>query len=149
MFFRAIGKNKLWLLFSVMHIIYIYFLTAVARYRMDMALAKSSRYTYSTLFFLILINALVLDALFPLLSRKVKTLFFAYAVLLTIGHLYFFRLYYRNWTETISGPNRKVFERITKASSTEELKLITFPSTFHPLYTAKEIYLIYEKTSRK
>lgn len=148
-FFRSVGKNKFWLCFSALNILYVYFLTAMARYRMDMALAKSSRYTYSTLFFFVFINAVILGAFLPLLSRKVKIILLGYSILLAMGHLCFFRLYYRNWTETISGPNKKIFEQVIKASSVEELSRITLPSTFHPFFTAKEIYLIYQKTPRK
>lgn len=142
--FRIILKNKYMLFFSLTNFIYIYILSAISRYQIDMELAKSSRYTYLPLFFLIIINMIFLNSLIPLLPKRCKLLLFGYFIFLLVNHVYFFRIYYRNWTETISGPNKRIFRQITQAASRKELEKIKFPSTFHSFFKAEDIYFIYQ-----
>lgn len=142
--FKLILKNKYMLCFSSANFIYIYVLLAISRYQIGMELAKSSRYTYLPLFFLIIINMIFLNALIPSLSKKFKWLLFGYFIFLLVNHVYFFRIYYRNWTETISGPNKRIFRQITQAASRQKLEEIKFPSTFHSFFKAEDIYLIYQ-----
>lgn len=145
-FFNRLKPRLPIILFSLINFVYPYILSATFRYRIDMELAKSSRYTYLPLFFLIIINIFVLDALIPCLAKKLRVLFLLYFVFLSVGHIYFFRIYYQNWTATISGPNRKIFERIIQASE-EELNTLDYPSTFHSFLTPKQIYLIYRQAN--
>jgi hypothetical protein len=148
--FKLISKNKYMLCFSSASFIYIYVLLAISRYQIDMNLAKSSRYTYIPLFFLVIINTVFLQALLPYFSRLAKLVLISYFVLLSVNHLYFFRIYYRGWVERISGPNKRIFKEITQVNSEKELEKINLPSTFHSFFQAKEIYFIYQHSlSRK
>lgn len=136
------GKGG-FLLFSAAVISYTYLLTAVTRYRLDQELAKSSRYTYIPVSFLIMVSMVLLKIFSPFFSKKVKLSFFVYFIFLILANLYFFRIYYQSWTRTISNPNKIIFEKIIKAKSEEELKIITFPSTFHSFFNSEQIYYIY------
>lgn len=147
-FFIHLAKNKLILFFALASFVYLYFLSAVFRYRIDMELARSSRYTYLPLFFLIIINVVILDGLFPSLSKRIKFLFLAYFLFLMVANIYFFRIYYQSWTKTISGPNKEIFHRITQASK-EELEIMVYPSTFHSFLTPKQMYFIYQESVGK
>lgn len=145
--FGLISKNKYMLCFSSASFIYIYVLLAISRYQIDMNLAKSSRYTYIPLFFLIIINMIFLNSFLSLLSRRRKLLLLSYFIFLMASHLYFFRIYYRGWTERISDPNKRIFKKITQVTSEEELEKIELPSTFHSFFDAQEIYFIYQRSS--
>lgn len=147
--FREIIKIRSWLIFFALNFVYVYILSAIFRYAIDMELAKSSRYTYIPLFFLILMNMLILSVILPFISKKIKLILIGYFIVMTISNINFFLIYYKNWMQTISGPNKIIFDKIITVNSKRQLDEITFPSTFHSFFSAENIYFIYQKTSKQ
>lgn len=143
---RGLLEYKFVLFFLIVCFVYIYVLSAVSRYQIDMELAKSSRYTYVPLFFFLSINMLVFNVFASFFSKIIKSLFFVYFLFLVISGTYFFNIYYRNWTETISNPNKKIFMRIIQSKSERERKEIKIPTTFHDFYGPEKIFQIYRRT---
>lgn len=147
---KKIKKNILphlpFLVFSLATFLYIFLLLGFSRAPMGLELAASSRYTYLPLFFLIIINLLLFDALLPFFSKKNKFFLILYLFFFFTNHLYFFKIYYRNWLETIVRPNQKIYQEIINTPSTEELPPGKLPPNFHSLFSAQEIYEIYQKS---
>lgn len=135
-----------WLIFSLAGVFYFYFISALSRSQIDMRLAFSSRYTYLPLYFLILFNALIIDCWLSVASLKTKKILFVYFLAVSFANIYFFRIYYRSWTETISMPNQKLFWQIADTASEKERAKIVIPSTFHDFYKPEDIYFIFSRS---
>jgi hypothetical protein len=140
--FKRLKAQTFILFFSLVNFAGIYLISAFSRYRIDMALSQSSRYTYVPLFFFILANAAALDSFLPYFSKNVKRLLFFYFLLLLGGNVYFFKIYYQGWLRTISQPNEKIFWQIARTTSKKEREKIFIPTTFHDFYRPEEIYFI-------
>lgn len=132
-----------WLIFAFSGVFYFYFISALSRSQIDMRLAFSSRYTYLPLSFLIIFNALVVDCWLSVASLRTKKILFTYFLLIFFANIYFFKIYYKSWTETISLPNQKLFWQIAHTASDKERAKITIPSTFHDFYKPEDIYFIF------
>lgn len=143
LFFSSLFSNWTWIILSVLAILYFYFISAYSRSQVDMRLATSSRYTYLPLYFLVIFNALIFDSLQKVTPALVKKLIIVYLIVLALANVYFFRIFYRSWMETISKPNERLFMQIVKAASKEERAEITIPNTFHDFYSPEDIYFIY------
>jgi len=132
-----------WLIFALSGVFYFYLISALSRSQIDMRLAFSSRYTYLPLYFLVVFSSLVVDCWLSVASLRTKKILFVYFLALFFANIYFFRIYYRSWTETISIPNKKLFLQIVHTASDEERAKITIPSTFHDFYKPEDIYFIF------
>jgi hypothetical protein len=69
-----------------------------------------------------------------------------YLLFLFLNHAYFFKIYYHSWLETIVRPNQEIFQKITRVASEEDLPEGKLPSHFHSLFSAQEIYQIYQQS---
>lgn len=135
-----------WLIFALSGVFYFYFISALSRSQIDMRLAFSSRYTYLPLYFLILFNTLIIDCWLSMASLKTKKILLVYFLAVSFANIYFFRIYYRSWTETISMPNQKLFWQIANTASEKERAKIVVPSTFHDFYKPEDIYFIFSRS---
>lgn len=138
--------NIPWLIFALSGVFYFYFISALSRSQIDMRLAFSSRYTYLPLYFLILFNALIIDCWLSMASLKTKKILLVYFLAVSFANIYFFRIYYQSWTETISIPNQKLFWQIANTASEKERAKIIVPSTFHDFYEPEDIYFIFSRS---
>jgi len=134
------------LIFALSGVFYFYFISALSRSQIDMRLAFSSRYTYLPLYFLVVFNSLVVDCWLSVASLRTKKILFTYFLLIFFANIYFFRIYYRSWTETISIPNKKLFWQIANTASEKERAKIIVPSTFHDFYKPEDIYFIFSRS---
>jgi len=144
--FKQLFFNIEWYLFTIISFAFYIVITAYSRYQIDMRLSSSSRYTYFPLFFLVILNFILFKTFSDNIKRKLNIVLVTYYILLIGVNIYFFKIFYIKWTDSISLPNKAKFEEIITAKSIIELEKITFPTTFHSFYTSKEIYFIYRNT---
>lgn len=148
-FLFKIKESRSIFFFSLANLLLIYLLISFSRYSFGSELARSSRYTYVPLFFLIIVNLIILNGIYSLLGKNTKIFLAGYLMLLFLGNVYFFKIYYTSWINTISIPHLKTYSLIINSKSSDELDNIELPGNFTRFLEPKDIYFVYKQSIKE